>query len=62
MNQAQHNTIVNFIWSIADDVLRAFIRGKYRDLILPFTVLRRLDALLEPTKDKVLEMHEKLNS
>ena len=63
MNQAQHNTIVNFIWSIADDVLRGvYSRGKYRDLILPFTVLRRLDALLEPTKDKVSEMHEKLNS
>jgi type I restriction enzyme M protein len=63
MNQAQHNTIINFIWSIADDVLRGvYSRGKYRDLILPFTVLRRLDALLEPTKDKVLEMHEKLNA
>ncbi|NCT76930.1 MAG: SAM-dependent DNA methyltransferase [Chitinophagaceae bacterium] len=63
MNQAQHNTIVNFIWSIADDVLRGvYSRGKYRDLILPLTVLRRLDALLEPTKDKVLEMHEKLNA
>lgn len=63
MNQVQHNTIVNFIWSIADDVLRGvYSRGKYRDLILPFTVLRRLDALLEPTKDKVLEMHEKLNA
>ncbi|MFN8307361.1 MAG: class I SAM-dependent DNA methyltransferase [Ferruginibacter sp.] len=63
MNQAQHNTIINFIWSIADDVLRGvYSRGKYRDLILPFTVLRRLDALLEPTKDKMLEMHEKLNA
>ena len=63
MNQAQHNTIINFIWSIADDVLRGvYSRGKYRDLILPFTVLRRLDGLLEPTKDKVLEMHEKLNA
>lgn len=63
MNQAQHNTIVNFIWSIADDVLRdVYTRGKYRDIILPFTVLRRLDAILEPTKDKVLEMHEKLNA
>jgi type I restriction enzyme M protein len=62
MNQAQHNTIVNFIWSIADDVLRdVYTRGKYRDIILPFTVLRRLDAILEPTKEKVLEMHEKLN-
>lgn len=62
MNQAQHNQIVGFIWSIADDVLRdVYTRGKYRDIILPFTVLRRLDALLEPTKDKVLEMHQKLN-
>ncbi|WP_010520452.1 type I restriction-modification system subunit M [Aquimarina agarivorans] len=62
MNQTQHNAIVNFIWSIADDVLRdVYTRGKYRDIILPFTVLRRLDAILEPTKDKVLEMHEKLN-
>jgi len=62
MNQAQHNTIVNFIWSIADDVLRdVYTRGKYRDIILPFTVLRRLDAILEPTKEAVLQMHEKLN-
>lgn len=62
MNPAQHNQIVSFIWSIADDVLRdVYTRGKYRDIILPFTVLRRLDALLEPTKEKVLEMHEKLN-
>lgn len=52
MNQTQHNQIVNFIWGIADDVLRdVYTRGKYRDIILPFTVLRRLDTLLEPTKD-----------
>jgi type I restriction enzyme M protein len=56
MNQKVHNQIVSFIWSIADDVLRdVFVRGKYRDIILPFTVLRRLDALLVLTKDKVLE-------
>lgn len=62
MNHIQHNQIINFIWSIADDVLRdVYTRGKYRDIILPFTVLRRLDAILEPTQDKVLEMHEKLN-
>lgn len=62
MNHAQHNQIVNFIWSIADDVLRdVYTRGKYRDIILPFTVLRRLDVLLEPTKKQVLEMHQKLN-
>lgn len=62
MNQVQHNAIVNFIWSIADDVLRGvYSRGKYRDIILPFTVLRRLDAILEPTQADVLQMHEKLN-
>ena len=62
MNHAQHNQIVNFIWNIADDLLRdVYTRGKYRDIILPFTVLRRLDALLEPTKEKVLETHKKLN-
>lgn len=55
MNNKTHNQIVSFIWSIADDVLRdVFVRGKYRDIILPFTVLRRLDALLVPTKEKVL--------
>ncbi|HUM50628.1 MAG TPA: class I SAM-dependent DNA methyltransferase [Chitinophagales bacterium] len=62
MNHSQHNNIVNFIWSIADDVLRdVYSRGKYRDIILPFTVLRRLDAILEPTKEKVLDMYDNLN-
>jgi len=56
MNQAAHNKLVNFIWSIADDCLRdVYVRGKYRDVILPMVVLRRLDALLEPTKEAVLE-------
>ncbi|MDK2063240.1 class I SAM-dependent DNA methyltransferase [Aliarcobacter butzleri] len=56
MNQAVHNKLVNFIWSIADDCLRdVYVRGKYRDVILPMVVLRRLDALLEPTKEAVLE-------
>ncbi len=60
MNHTTHNTLVNFIWNIADDVLRdVYVRGKYRDVILPMTVLRRLDCLLEPTKEKVLE-HYKL--
>jgi type I restriction-modification system DNA methylase subunit len=54
MNGAQHAKIVSFIWGIADDVLRdLYVRGKYRDVILPMTVLRRLDAVLEPTKDAV---------
>jgi type I restriction enzyme M protein len=49
--------IVNFIWSIADDVLRdVYVRGKYRDVILPMLVIRRLDAVLEPTKSAVIEM------
>jgi type I restriction enzyme M protein len=56
MNQSIHNRLVSFIWSIADDCLRdVYVRGKYRDVILPMVVLRRLDALLEPTKDKVLD-------
>lgn len=49
-----YNQIVSLIWNIADDVLRdVFLRGQYRDVILPMVVLRRLDALLEPTKDDV---------
>lgn len=56
MNQSVHNKLVSFIWSIADDCLRdVYVRGKYRDVILPMVVLRRLDALLEPTKEAVLE-------
>lgn len=56
MNQTVHNKLVSFIWSIADDCLRdVYVRGKYRDVILPMVVLRRLDALLEPTKERVLE-------
>jgi len=52
---------VNFIWSVADEVLRDdFKRGKYPDVILPFTVLRRLDCVLAPTKEKVLKRHEDL--
>ena len=56
MNTASHNKIVSFIWSIADDCLRdVYVRGKYRDVILPMVVLRRLDALLEHSKDAVME-------
>ena len=56
MNHIVHNTIVNFIWGIADDVLRDhYVRGKYRDVILPMVVIRRLDAILEPTKEAVME-------
>ncbi len=62
MDQAQLNWLTNFIWNIADDVLRdIYVRGKYRDVILPMTVLRRLDAVLEPTKQAVLEMKAALD-
>ena len=56
MDQPQLGWIANFIWGIADDVLRdLYVRGKYRDVILPMTVIRRLDSLLEPSKQEVLE-------
>jgi type I restriction enzyme M protein len=62
MDQAQLNWLTNFIWNIADDVLRdVYVRGKYRDVILPMTVLRRLDAVLETTKPAVLEMKAALD-
>ncbi len=51
--------IINFIWTIADDVLVNFYqKGKYKDVILPMVVIRRLDMLLEPTKDRVLATHK----
>ena len=57
------NTIANFIWGIADDCLRdVYVRGKYRDVILPMTVIRRLDAVLEDTKQQVLDMKKMLDS
>lgn len=56
MDHSAHNKIVSFIWSIADDCLRdVYVRGKYRDVILPMFVLRRLDCLLEPSKEAVME-------
>jgi type I restriction enzyme M protein len=62
MDNQIHNQIVSFIWGIADDCLRdVYVRGKYRDVILPMTVIRRLDALLEDTKDAVLAMKKKLD-
>ena len=63
MEQGQLNWIANFIWGIADDVLRdLYVRGKYRDVILPMTVLRRLDAELETMKQAVLEMKASLDA
>ena len=60
-NQIQ-NSIVSFIWGIADDCLRdVYVRGKYRDVILPMTVIRRLDAMLEDTKADVLKMKDTMD-
>lgn len=55
MDHSVHNKLISFIWNIADDCLRdVYVRGKYRDVILPMVILRRLDTLLEPTKEAVL--------
>ena len=62
MDQTTHNKIVSFIWGIADDVLRdLFKRGKYPDVILPMCVLRRMDAVLESTKQSVLDTKKMLD-
>ena len=62
MDHPQLNWIANFIWGIADDVLRdLYVRGKYRDVILPMMVLRRLDSLLEPSTLAVLAMKTSLD-
>ena len=62
MNNGDLNWIANYIWGIADDVLRdLYVRGKYRDVILPMTVLRRLDAVLEGSKQAVLDMKSSLD-
>ena len=62
MSNGDLNWIANYIWGIADDVLRdLYVRGKYRDVILPMTVLRRLDAVLEGSKQAVLDMKATLD-
>ena len=62
MDNQTHNSIVSFIWGIADDCLRdVYVRGKYRDVILPMTVIRRLDAVLESTKGDVLQKKKLLD-
>lgn len=62
MNQAQYNKLFSFLWNIANDVLvHAFEKGKYKDIIMPMMVLRRIDVLLEPTKEKVLEKKKQLD-
>ena len=62
-DQSQLKWVADFIWNIADDRLRdVYVRGKYRDVVLPFTVLRRLDAVLESTKQAVLERKKFLDT
>ena len=62
MTKGDVHWIAGFIWNIADEVLRGvYVRGKYRDVILPMTVILRLDAVLEPNKDAVLKMDEQLD-
>ena len=59
LKNGEMSWITNYIWGIADDVLRdLYVRGKYRDVILPMTVLRRLDAVLEDSKQSVLSMKQ----
>lgn len=63
MDNQEYNSIVSFIWGIADDCLRdVYVRGKYRDVILPMAVIRCLDAMLEETKPAVLEMKKQLDA
>jgi type I restriction enzyme M protein len=63
MDNQVYNSIASFIWGIADDCLRdIYVRGKYRDVILPMTVIRRLDAMLEDTKQAVLDMKKTLDA
>ncbi len=56
-----HSQIVSFLWGVADLIRDTFKRGKYQDVILPLTVLRRLDSVLAPTKPKVLEVQAKFS-
>ena len=63
MNNGDLNWVANYIWGIADDVLRdLYVRGRYRDIILPMTVLRRLDSVLEDRMQDVLEMKDSLDT
>jgi type I restriction enzyme M protein len=55
-----HSEIVSFLWGVADFIRDTFKRGKYQDVILPLTVLRRVDCVLEKTKPKVLAKQAEL--
>ena len=60
MNHSTHNSIVSFIWSVADSLRGPYRPPQYERVMLPMTVLRRLDAVLEPTKEDVLRKHQKI--
>lgn len=63
MEQSQYNSLFSFIWNIANDVLvNAFNKGDYKKVILPILVLRRIDVLLEPTKELVIKTKEQLDN
>lgn len=63
LNIQNLQSIINFIWTVADDVLiNKYLENQYQDVILPMTVLRRLDLALEPTKDKVLKTYDEFKS
>lgn len=60
MDTTHFQSIINFIWSVADDLLRdIYVKGKYRDVILPMTIIRRIDVLLQPSKQKVIDSYNK---
>lgn len=55
-NALEYNKLISFIWSVAGDCLRdVYVRGKYRDVIIPMTIIRRFDSIIEPHKNKMLE-------
>ena len=63
LNTQSLQPIINFIWTVADDVLiNKFLENQYQDVILPMTVLRRLDLALEPTKNRVQNTFEEYKS
>lgn len=63
LNTQSLQPVINFLWTVADDVLvNTYQKGKYKDVILPMVVIRRLDLLLEPTKEQVLKTFNEYKS
>ena len=59
---ADHSSVVSFIWNVADLIRDRFKRGEYADVILPMTVLRRIDCVIRPTQDAVRAQHNELKN